>query len=149
MSFNKNQAYARAIIMDRYEHPQNFINDPKDVLSYCSFNIKSPSCIDNLTAHVQLKGEVISDVKFSGIGCTISTATSDLIASLVKNQSVNQATKIINEYLKMIDHQNYDESLLGDLVIFSNVHQQLNRVKCAKVGIQALLEAIKLALQAK
>ena len=55
----KDPEIVRAIILDHYENPVNFIQDTKNVECYESYNSASPSCIDNLTAYVLVKDNKI------------------------------------------------------------------------------------------
>jgi len=144
MSFNKDPMIMRSIIMDHYENP-HFFNDStsNSIPGYYSYNIQSPSCIDNITANIKFKNETIDEIKLNGIGCAIATSSSDILSQLIINKSKQDAVKIINNYLAMIDGQKYDEQMLDDLYVFENVNKQLNRVKCAKVGASALLGAIE------
>ena len=102
MSFKKNdQELVRSIILDHYENPQHFINENKinKLKNYVSCNISSPSCIDNLTAHVDIKNNKICDIKISGIGCAISTSSTDIMCNLLIGKSISNARKIITNYL--------------------------------------------------
>jgi nitrogen fixation NifU-like protein len=134
----------REIILDHYENPTTKIDDKvKLSASYKSANRDSPSCVDNLTAYVKVDKNKVSDVKFSGIGCAIATSSTDIMANLIKNKSVKQAEKLINNYLAMIDGKKYDKKLLDELYVFENLNKQLNRIKCGKVGIEAIQTALR------
>ncbi len=142
MSFNRDKEFMRQIILTHYESPQNKIDESKKMNSYESYNNNSPSCIDNLTVFVKIKQNKILDAKFSGIGCAIATSSTDIILKMVKNKTIKLANEIIDNYLNMIDSKKYDEKLLGDLYVFENINQQINRISCAKVGITALKKVI-------
>lgn len=145
MSFNKkDQELIRTIILDHYESPQYHINDNSANMlkNYVNCNVSSPSCIDNLTAYIFVKDNKIKDIKFSGVGCAISTSSTDIMCNLLINKSITQAKNIIDNYLKMIDNKPYDEKMLGELFCFANVNKQANRINCAKVGIKAIKNAL-------
>lgn len=134
----------RAIIIDHYENPQNFIQN-KEAFKHDQFatgNADSPSCIDNITAYVFVKDHIIEDIKFSGIGCAICTSSTDIMADLLIHKSTKQAIQIIDNYLAMIDKKPYDESKIDLLYLYENVNRQANRINCAKVGIKAIKQAI-------
>ncbi|MDR0739735.1 MAG: SUF system NifU family Fe-S cluster assembly protein [Mycoplasmataceae bacterium] len=133
----------REIILDHYEHPSTKIEEnDKLIKNYKIASRDSPSCIDNLTAYVLISKNKIKDVKFSGIGCAIATSSTDIMANLVKNKNINEAHKLIDNYLAMIDGKKYNKQKLGELYVFENLNKQLNRIKCGKVGIQAIQAAI-------
>lgn len=141
--FNDDEARSRQIILEHYEEPDNKIENVDDYKEYKSFNNKSSSCIDNLTLYLHIDNEnIIKDVKFSGMGCAISTSSTDIVCSMILNKNKNDALKIIDEYFKMIDGLEYDETVLETLSIFKNISKQLNRIKCAKVGVVAIKEII-------
>ena len=135
----------RAIILDHYEHPKNLVKNANinKLKNYCSFNTSSPSCIDNLTAYLFIKDNKISDIKFSGVGCAISTSSTDIMSIMLINKTLKQALNFINNYLNMIDGKEYDSTKLNDLLVYKNVNKQINRINCAKVGIIAIKKAIE------
>lgn len=139
--FSDDEARSRQIILEHYESPDNKVEEP--LSDYLSFNNKSSSCIDNLTVYLKINdvGKIV-DAKFSGIGCAISTSSTDIMCNLIKDKDTKSATKIIDEYFKMVDGLEYDESVLEILTIFKNISKQLNRIKCAKVGVVAIKELI-------
>lgn len=146
MSFsNQDKEAVRLLILDHYENPKFFTKDPNKLekQGYCSANANSPSCIDNLTALIKVSNNKISDLKFAGVGCAISTSSTDLMCQLIKNKSIKDAKNIIKNYLNMIDNKPYDKKLIDVLNIYENVNQQVNRINCAKVGIKAINEAIE------
>ncbi|MDE7433785.1 MAG: SUF system NifU family Fe-S cluster assembly protein [Mycoplasmoidaceae bacterium] len=143
MSFSDDKDLKRYIILDHYEKPHHFLSDEKSLdKSYSSYNNNSPTCIDNITAHVKLSKNKIVDVKYTGIGCAIATSSSDIMGDLLINKSKTEANKIIENYLAMIDNKKFDEKQLGDLRVFDSVNRQPNRINCAKVGIVALRNAL-------
>lgn len=96
MSFNEDKDMRRYIILDHYENPKCFIKNPKKLSKdYVSSNNNSPSCIDNLTAHVKLNKNKVVDVKISGIGCAIATASTDIMAGMLINKSKKMQTSLL------------------------------------------------------
>jgi nitrogen fixation NifU-like protein len=144
MSSSNELDIRRQIILDHYENPLNKIENKNKVDTKYKFsNNNSPSCIDNLTAYVLMKKQKISDIKFFGLGCAIATSSTDIMSELLKNKTKAEALKIINNYFTMIDGGKFDNKLMGELFVFQNVNKQLNRIKCAKVGISAIKMAIE------
>ncbi|MDR2568294.1 MAG: iron-sulfur cluster assembly scaffold protein [Mycoplasmataceae bacterium] len=134
-----NSQFKREIILEHYEKPSNKLLENQNIgEGFCSFHNASSSCIDNLTAHVKFSKNKIIDIKFDGVGCAISTSSTDIACELLKNKTKEQAKKIIENYFAMLNNQPYDEKLLGDLNLFNDVNKHLNRIKCAKIGIEAI-----------
>ncbi len=132
----------RQIIISHYDKPNNKIEDTESLQGYIIFHNKSASCIDDIKVYVKLNDDKIEDAKFSGIGCAISTASTDILCDELKNKTLSQANNIFDNYKKMIDGQSFDIDLLGELVAFSNIHTQQNRIKCSLIGLDALIQAL-------
>ncbi len=128
----------RMIIMDNYEHPNKKVETKPNELEYLSFNNNSESCIDNLTIFLKIKNNTVEDAVFSGIGCAVSTASTNIFCNLIVNKTIDELKKILLNYKKMISGESYDQELLEDLNVFSNVHKQANRIKCASIGSVAI-----------
>ena len=141
--FNNDESISRQIILDHYDSPTHKIFDEENKLkNYLSYNNKSDSCIDNLTLFLKIENNVIVDIKFSGIGCAISTASTDIFCEMIINKDLSFANDLIAEYLKMVEGNEYDEDKLKKLLVFKNISKQLNRIKCSKVGVMAIKEII-------
>ena len=132
--------FIRALIMDHYQYPHN--HDLKKDGNYLSRHMASDSCIDDITVQLNMKDGIIDDVCFDGVACTISTASTSMMTDLVIGKSIPEARHIIDEYLKMIDNQEYDPSVLEEAVAFKNVYRQANRIKCATIGWNALKDLL-------
>lgn len=141
--FLKDPETRKQIMLDHYESPRNFSKKNTCPTGYKSGNINSPSCIDNVTAYVLVKNNKVEDVKFGGESCTICKSSTDIMASALKNKTVQEALDFIDNYLKMVDHKEFDESQLGELIVFDNIWRQSNRVNCAKTGIKAIKTALE------
>lgn len=130
----------REIIMDNYEHPFNkgLVSD----LDYQKSNSNSDSCIDNITIMMKLEDNIIKDVVFDGEACAICTsATSILIKNLI-GKDIDTALKIIDNYNKMINEEEYDENLLNDLIVYEDLYLQPSRKNCALLPSKAVLKIL-------
>ena len=130
----------RDIIMDHYESPRNheLTNDGKNL----SKHMDSESCIDDITVQADIEDNVIKDVRFDGVACTISTASTSIMTELVKGKTVDQAKEIIDNYFAMIDDRPYDSDMMEEAIAFKNVGKQANRINCATIGWKALRDII-------
>ncbi len=139
--FSDDESKSRQLILDHYEIPDNKIKENEIInlsSDYQNFNNKSESCIDNLTIYLLIKDNVVVDAKFSGIGCAISTASTDIFCSMIKNKNIKAINDLIKKYFDMIEGNSFDENELQYLIVFKNISKQLNRIKCAKVGVVAI-----------
>lgn len=132
----KNPEIIRQLIIEHYQHPHNhgLVEDE----GYTMIHMASASCIDDLRLQMKIEEDIVSDVRFDGVACTISTASTSIISDLIKGKSVEEAATIIAEYNKMIDQEEYDVDILGEAYAFHTVGKQANRIKCAKIGVDGL-----------
>jgi len=136
----KDPMILRQIIMDHYEYPRHhkLLNDP----AYRMNHMASESCIDDIHVQAKINNGIIEDVNFDGKACTISTASTSIMADLVKGKSIEEARKIISEYYAMINGEPYDEEMLEEAVALQGVSKQANRIKCATIGWHGLEQLI-------
>ena len=135
------QNMMRELLLDHYQNPHNhgLVEDSK----YLSKHMASASCIDDITIQLDVEDNIIKDIRFDGVACTISTASTSMMSDLLIGKTVEEAKHIINEYNKMINHEEYDFDLLEEANAFKNVYKQANRIKCATIGWDGLLELLE------
>lgn len=136
--FKSDELMNRQIILDHYDNPTYKVDQVCDLLHYHHFNAQSSGCIDNLTIYLKIENNTIKDGKFFGVGCAISTAATDILIELILQKDCKTILKIIEQYDLMVNGLQYDSLILDQLVIFKNIHKQLNRIKCAKIGSDAM-----------
>lgn len=102
----------------------------------------SESCIDDIYVQAKIEDGIVEDIRFDGVACTISTASTSIMSELLKGKTTQEAKHIIENYYQMIDQKEYDEELLEEAVAFHNVGKQANRIKCATIGWKAMEELL-------
>ncbi len=110
----------REIILDYYRNPRNYgkIENP-DI----SKRDSNPLCGDELEMHINLKNNLVSDVKFTGKGCAISQASASMLTELIMGKDF--------EYVKKLTKEDILENLgLPDL--------GPARIKCALLSLKVL-----------
>ena len=140
----------REIILDNYQNPENkkLIDDD----SYLKVNQASESCIDNLDFMMKVEDNIIKDIRFDGEACAISTSASSIMIRSLIGKSIDYAVKLLTNYKNMIEEKEYDEELLGELMVYDTISKQPNRIKCALVPLEAInkmLEELKFQWQRK
>lgn len=143
MSLSKDPIFLRNIIIENYDNPNKKISKPLEDSSYVKLQNKSSTCIDDITVYIKTNNKVIEDLLFSGIGCAISTSSTNIVCNLLVGKTISEAFIILDNYLKMINGEGYDEELLDELIAFHKVHEQTNRIKCASIGINAIYNCLK------
>lgn len=140
-SLMNNPQVMREIIMDHYSYPRHHGLE-KDNPDYVSVNMNSSTCIDNIDVQAKFNGEVIEDIRFDGEACAICTSSTSIMTELLTGKNFDEANKIIENYMNMIDGKAYDEDLLEEAVAFQNTYKQANRIKCATLGWKAIQKLI-------
>ena len=106
----------------------------------------NPSCGDDITIEIKKDGDTITDLAFTGHGCAISQASTSIMIDLLKGKTVEQATKLISIFIRMIKRENVSEEELNELEeaqALKNISNMPARVKCAELAwytMQKLLE---------
>ena len=131
----------REIILDNYQDPMNrgLIDDD----TYIKINTNSESCIDNLDFMIKVVDNKIVDIRFDGEACAISTsATSIMIRSLL-GKNIDEVKEILVNYKNMINEDDYDADLLGELNVYDEICKQPNRKSCALIPSRAIDELLE------
>ena len=133
-------ALYQEMILDHYRRPRN-----KGTLDNAdaSVEMKNPLCGDEIALQVAFDGESISDVKFSGRGCSISQASASMMTQMVKGKRVEEIDSIRNQFRDlMLGVPQADGQNLGSLRSLSGVARFPARVKCALLAWNALESAL-------
>ena len=130
----------RELIMDHYQYPHN--HKLTEEADYKSVHMASDSCIDDITVQSKIKDGKIEDIRFDGVACTISTASTSMMTDLLKGKTVEEAEAVIQQYFNMIDAKEYNPDVLEEAVALKNVYKQANRIKCATIGWKAIDQMI-------
>ena len=83
----------RQIIMDHYEYPRN--HELSKDAGYCQKHMASDSCIDDIYVQAKIANGVIDDIRFDGVACTISTASTSIMSELLQGKSIAEARQIL------------------------------------------------------
>lgn len=142
------------IILDHARAPHHAgLREPFDAQTYQV----NPTCGDEVTLRVALGSSGggaarIVDVSYSGMGCSISQASTSVMCDLVIGQGLDDVRALDDAFEAMIKSKGEDagdEDLLGDAIAFAGVSRYANRVKCALLGWKALMDAMNQAVQAR
>lgn len=144
---NIEQMY-QEVILDHYRHPQHA--GLRDNFSAEVHHVNT-SCGDELTLRVHLSkdGTTVEDISYDAEGCSISQASTSVMAEEIIGRPVEEAMAKLAEFEKMITSRGKEQGdgdLIGDGVAFSGVAQYPARVKCALLGWKAFQAATAEAL---
>ena len=141
MPISLNPQMMRAIIMDHYDNP-TFKREPKDD-SYRNIHMDSTNCVDDIMVYVKEDNDKIIDACFTGVACTISTASTDIMCGLIIGKTTKEAEYIIEQYFNMIHEKEYDAEVLDEAIVFMNTSKQAARIKCATIGWDGLEQILE------
>ena len=130
----------REIIMDNYQDPMNrgLIEDN----SYLKTNTNIESCIDNLDFMMKIDNGVINDIRFDGEACAISTSAASIMIKTLIGKDIGSVKSILNNYKNMLDDEEYDSELLGELNVYDEISKQPNRKNCALLPYKAVVKML-------
>ena len=130
MSFSDLKNLYKQVILDHSKHPRN----NGDIENSYKLEMLNPSCGDKITVSVKLVDDIIDDIKFSGIGCSISMVSASMLTEELKGLSVQKANEKIHDFLNMIMGTEFNEENLEDSIALQNISQLPARVKCATLA---------------
>ena len=131
----------RSIILDNYQSPnKKMVSDENE---YIKINTRNVSCIDNLDIYLKVNNNIIEDATFEGEACVISISSTNILINLIIGKTKEEGIYIIDNYLKMINEEEFDKDVLRELMVFDDTSKQPSRIKCATLsasGIKNFLE---------
>lgn len=136
------------VILDHYKNPQHAgLREPYEA----EVHHVNPSCGDELTLRVHLSedGSTVEDVSYDAEGCSISQASTSVMAEEVIGLPVDEAMSKLAAFDEMITSRGTvegDAEIIGDGVAFAGVAKFPARVKCALLGWKAFQAATSDAL---
>lgn len=145
-----------AWIIDHSRHPRNFGKPPGDRLSASRSN---PLCGDDVTVHVLLTGDLISEVHFEGTGCALSQASASMMTLAASGITRVNAENLADSFRRFVGGEPDDPALwlssledgrltsseqspLHQLTAFAPVAKFPARIQCARLAWEALLGAL-------
>lgn len=127
----------RQVILDHSSHPHHH-----GVLDEASTQIEmnNPTCGDVIQLQLVLdEDDVIQDIRFSGSGCSISTASASMMTDVVIGQPISKALELSHQFSELVLGKDVEElDALGDAAMLGGVAKFPARIKCATLGWKAL-----------
>ena len=131
----------REVILDHYRAPRG-----KQPVNRSDITSKghNPACGDELSLEVEMDDGTVKDVHIDCRGCAISTASSSILAEVIKGRSLEDAKRVagvVRKILKGEETQVPEE--LGDVDALQGVRNFPVRIKCALLAWVTLIEGIR------
>jgi len=106
----------------------------------------NPSCGDEITLELQIENGIIKDAAFTGVGCAISQASTDIMIDLMRGKTVEEAKRLAELFTSMIKREVTDDAALEELdeaIALKNISNMPARVKCAVLAWHTLEDVLK------
>jgi nitrogen fixation protein NifU and related proteins len=143
----------REIILDHYRSPRNRGELPAPPATRVEgFN---PLCGDEIVVFVDVKDDVVEDIRISGQGCSISQSSASMMSAAVKGKTLDEVEALTRAFKGMmsIHEQSLDgegevpieadeDVKLGDLEALRGVVKFPVRIKCATLSWNTLQQAL-------
>ncbi len=137
----------REIILDHYRTPRNRgeLETPPAPMA----EGHNPLCGDEITIYAQVENGVLTDIKVSGQGCSISQSSASMMSQAVKGKSLAEVQALVHRFKVMMSIAEDPEDgplvevKLGDLEALQGVVKFPVRIKCAVLSWNTLLQALQ------
>ena len=133
------------------------------------FRSNNPSCGDEVTLTLNLSDDKVSDIKWDGVGCSISMASASMMSELVMGKTSAQALQLLDKFSDLMQSKgkgtatstnssqsinsgntnnsidtnaSTNDDLLQDAAAFVGVSKFPARIKCALLGWMAFKDAL-------
>lgn len=140
MALTKLDQLYRAVILDHSKAPRRrgLLNE-----ATTQIELKNPTCGDVIQVQLQVKDNVVSDIRFEGSGCTISMASASMMTDAVIGQPVEEALRLSEDFSEVVQgHDSQEATKLGDAMMLQGVSKFPARIKCATLSWKALEKAL-------
>lgn len=139
----------REIILDHYRSPRNrgeLASPPAHRVE--GFN---PLCGDEVVVYLDVQDGVLTDIKMTGHGCSISQSSSSLMTAAVKGKSLEDVQSTIATFkglMTTVPTSSDDDSIddlrkLGELAALAGVAKFPVRIKCATLAWNTLAQGLE------
>lgn len=107
--------------------------------------LHNPTCGDTLNVTARLANGKITDINFTGSGCTISQSSASMMGDVLIGRSITEAHEMIKNFSTLAMGGTVDEKSqeqLKDAAVLGSVAQFPTRIKCATLAWHAMEELL-------
>ncbi len=128
------------VVLDHKRAPRNF-GDLADATGRARGH--NPQCGDDVQVAVRVADGQVRDIRFSGHGCAICTASASMMTEAVRSRDVEFAQALHARFRAVLTGQLDPEAAeIGKLISLAGVQRYPSRIKCALLGWHALMHAL-------
>ena len=129
-----------AALMEHNAHPDNKFELENFTHEHEGIN---PSCGDEMVLKLRLSedGSTIEEAAFTGSGCAVSQASADIMAELITGETVEEAKRLGELFVRMIQGEELTDDERDDLdeaYELQSISRMPARVKCAELAWRTL-----------
>ena len=128
------------VILDHNKNPRNKGEMPEHTHSADGHN---PLCGDRISIQIVVEEDVVTDAKFIGSGCAISTASASILTDTIRGLKKTQIEDMFKDFHALVTNNTTEKDDLGKFSVFEGVKKYPARVKCATLSWHALMAALQ------
>ena len=127
----------KEIILDHYRSKKN--RRRLDSADYQQEGV-NPSCGDDIELFIRTDGGIITEVTYDGIGCSICTASANMLCEALVGNSLEFAGKVLTRFKGMLTRAEEPDfpDAAADLEAMQGVRDYPVRIKCALLAWNTL-----------
>lgn len=135
------ELYSDVILEHNQDQENKHLLDPHNLQEHGH----NPSCGDDITLQADIENGVIKDAAYTGHGCAISQASTDIMCDLLRGKTVKEAERLLDLFIAMIRREETDDTKLEDLedaIALKGISNMPARVKCALLAWHTMKDAL-------
>ena len=135
--------YYSEILTGHNVHPRH-----RHILPDASYVLQgvNPGCGDNITLQLSIGEDgIIRDGAYTGDGCAVSQASTDMMLDLVIGRTKEEALRLTESFMRMIHGEVSEDEInqLGEAAVLREIGRMPSRVKCAVLGWRTMEKIIR------
>ena len=135
------QEIYQEVLLAHNEHPNNFFEMPNAASSAHGHN---PLCGDEISVFLDLDGNRLKQISFTGQSCAICKSSASLMTEYLKGKTAEVAKKDALAFIELLNHPEQAVSGdLGELEALLGVRKFPARLKCATLAWHTFLKALE------
>ena len=123
------------VILDHNKNPRNkgIINEHTN-----HADGHNPLCGDNISLDLIIDNDIVKEIKFTGSGCAISTASSSILTEAILGKKIEEIRHLFEDFHELVTKDNVENNNLGKPQIHLNRNIRsllINKFKLRKFKI--------------
>lgn len=123
-------------ILDHNRNPFHYLHIPSNTTHYAyGFN---PTCGDEFSLSLQIEDDIIQEVGFDGVGCSVSVAATSMMTEALVGLNVHEAEALFQQMTAFLHGDSApphtEARPLGKLELVGGFLDYPDRIKCANLS---------------